>query len=127
MNKIKIHEFDPIIYPFKIWIIINKTPDILSEHFKEYSQKDILWGNSETSKLKAFSLKAYKKDNSSYGAILYFRNKNSMSYGLVAHEASHAAKFLFEHIDAEIYPHEPFEYVLGWIADCCYKVKSNKF
>jgi hypothetical protein len=49
-----------------------------------------------------------------------------MTYEIVAHESSHAAKYLFDHIRAEVEPHEPFEFVVGWIAGCCEKVKNNK-
>jgi hypothetical protein len=45
---------------------------------------------------------------------------------LPIHESSHAAKYLFKHIGADIKEHEPFEYVIGWVAGCCEKVKKNK-
>ena len=25
-NSMKIHEFNPVIYPYKVWIVIDKTP-----------------------------------------------------------------------------------------------------
>jgi hypothetical protein len=67
-----------------------------------------------------------RKENAAFGVIIFFRSKKSMSYELVAHESSHAAKYLFAHINADIKEHEPFEYVIGWIAGCCEKVKKNK-
>lgn len=128
MKKVQIHQFDPVIYPFKIWVVVNKTPDILSEHFKKYDGKDLIFVEGDGSnRLEAFVLKVQSKEKGNYGAVLYFRNRKSMTYELVSHESSHAAKFLFEHINADIFEHEPFEYVLGFIADCCYQVKTNKF
>ena len=128
MSKVQIHEFDTVIYPFKIWVMVNKTPDVISEHFKEYNGRDIIFVEGDGSnRMEAFSMKVRKKDNSMYGALIFFRNRKDMSAGLIAHESSHAAKYLFEHISADMNEHEPFEYVLEFIVDCCHKVKLNKF
>lgn len=56
---------------------------------------------------------------------MFFRSKK-ISFELAAHEASHAAKYLFEHIGADCSIHEPFEYVIGWIAGCVETVKNYK-
>lgn len=119
----EIHEFDPVIYPYKVWIVIAKTPVGIAERFRQYDNKEIQNIVEDTAGLNAFAMPVVAKDNSSYGVVVFFRSKASMSYGLVAHESSHAAKYLFEHINAEIKEHEPFEYVIGWIAECCEKVK----
>lgn len=122
----RIHEFDPVIYPYKLWIVIDKQPTIISEAFDEYSGNPIEFIERDTNNLEAFAMPVSKKENSNYGVVLFFRSKKSMSYELVAHESSHAAKYLFEHIGAEMKEHEPFEFVIGWIAGCCEKVKNNK-
>ena len=33
MEKSKVYTFDTIIYPFKIFVIINNNPEIISEYF----------------------------------------------------------------------------------------------
>ena len=122
----RIHEFDPVIYPYKLWIVIDKQPTIISEYFDEYSGNPIEFIERDTNNLAAFAMPVSKKEDSNYGVVIFFRSKRSMKYELVAHESSHAAKYLFEHIGAEIKEHEPFEFVIGWIAGCCEKVKNNK-
>ena len=123
--KTIIHEFDPIIYPYKIWVIVSKTPDIISDNFNEYDGKTITtWENTEN--FDAFAIPVRNKENNKFGCILYFRSKKSMTYNIIAHESSHASKYLFDHISADVKEHEPFEYVIGWIAECCGKVKLNK-
>lgn len=122
----KVHEFDPTIYPYKLWVIIDKNPDGLADLFDEYSGKPIEFIDRDTMGLRAFAMPVIKKENPYYGVVLFFRSKKSMTYELVAHECSHAGKYLFEHIGAEIKEHEPFEYVVGWMAGCCEKVKNNK-
>lgn len=124
--KQNIFEFDPVIYPYKLWIVIDKTPNIIVDKFNDY-KGDIIEGlELDTKNMDAFAMQVSRKDDKMLGATIYFRSKKSMSYDLVAHESSHAAKYLFEHIGADIKEHEPFEYVIGWIASCCEKVKNNE-
>ena len=121
MKKVMIHEFDPVIYPYKLWVVVDKKPNIISEMFNEYDGEEIKsWDN--TSNLDAFAMPVRKKDNSRFGCIIYFTSKKSMTYNIVSHESSHAAKYLFSHIGSDITEHEPFEYLLGWMAECCEKV-----
>ena len=122
-----IHKFDPVIYPYKLWVIVGKEPGDITNHFKEYKGKKIVFNEGEVDRSEAFTMPVQSiEDKPCYGVVMFFRSNKSMSFELVAHESSHAAKYLFEHIGAEVKEHEPFEYVVGWIADCCEKVKKNK-
>lgn len=115
----RFHQFDPVIYPYNVWVMINNNPHIISLNFLEDDKSEIIFTEKENRKAIAFTIPAIRKETGEYGVILFFRNKKSMTHKLVAHEATHAAKHLFEHIGADIKPHEPFEYVVGWIAECC--------
>ena len=37
-----IYEFDPVIYPFKLWVVVNKSPNHIADIFKEYNGKETL-------------------------------------------------------------------------------------
>lgn len=126
MKKSKIHEFDPVIYPYKLWVIISKKPTDITDNFLEYNGGEIRDIEKDTEMLGAFTMPVMDKKQTSYGVIIYFRSKKDISYQLVAHEASHAAKYLFSHIGADVEPHEPFEYVVGWVAGCIEKVKNKR-
>lgn len=117
------HEFDPVIYPYRLWVIIDKNPNVMVEHFKEYVGKEIVFEDGDVDRLEAFTMPVQSKENPRYGVVIFFRSKRDMTYEIVAHESSHAAKYLFEHINADISEHEPFEYVVGWIAGCIERVK----
>ena len=122
-----IYQFDPVIYPYKVWVIIDKKPNKIHEKFKEYSGKPIIFEDGSADRCEAFTMPVQSKGaDPYYGVILFFRSKRSMDYELVAHESSHAAKYLFEHIGADCNIHEPFEFVVGWIAGCCEAVKNGK-
>lgn len=125
MSRIPIHEFDPVIYPYKVWIVI-KDIKAIKDNFIGNDGESMNDIDENTKMLDAFVIPARKTDCNRYGVVVFFSSKKSMTYNIVAHEASHAAKYLFKHIGADIYEHEPFEYVVGWIAECCEKVLKNK-
>ena len=119
-----IQEFDPVIYPYKLWVLIAKNTDSISELFYEYSGEPLKFAIDTTGI--AYTTPVMEKETRKYGVLIFFKSKRDMTFETVAHEASHAAKYLFSHINASIDEHEPFEYVIGWIAKCCSQVKSKK-
>lgn len=124
--KMQICEFNPVIYPYKLWVVIGGAPSEIPDSFLGYDGKDIENIKDDTSNLEAFTMPVMDKEKNSYGVVIYFVSKKVMTCCAIAHESSHAAKFLFEHIGADMKEHEPFEYVVGWIADCCEKSRKNK-
>jgi len=126
MGKIQVHQFNPVIYPYKLWVIISQGTTIIPDTFYDDHGKEIVDFEPDTCKLEALAMPVKHKQSGHYGVVVLFRNRRNMDMGLVAHEASHAAKYLFDHINANPCPHEPFEYVVGWIAGCIERVKLNK-
>jgi len=120
MGKI-IHKFEQPIYPFDLWIGIGEVNlDIfLNEELEEI--EPIKYG-----KCNAFVYTVREKKTNKFGILMLFENKKSCSTGIIAHESSHAAKRVFEFIEADCSVHEPFEYLLEWIANCCEEVKNFK-
>lgn len=124
-TKVIFHQFDPVVYPYKIWISITKDYKEISKIFtyKNNNEIDILeYKNSYAS-----TDDVRERKTGLYGALIIFESKKQMTFEKVSHESCHAAKQLFEHIGADITPHEPFEYVVGFIAKCCGQVKINKY
>lgn len=121
-----IREFDPVIYPFRLWVIVGGTDKEITDSFLQYKGEEIESLDKGISKSEAFAMPVISKESNRYGVVVYFVNRRVMTCSVIAHESSHAAKFLFEHIGADVKEHEPFEYVVGWIAGCCEKAKKNK-
>lgn len=121
-----IREFDPVIYPFRLWGIVGGTDKEITDSFLQYEGEEIESLDKGISKSEAFAMPVISKESNRYGVVVYFVNRRVMTCSVIAHESSHAAKFLFEHIGADVKEHEPFEYVVGWIAGCCEKAKKNK-
>ena len=101
MNLMKVFEFDPVIYPYKLWVCLDKEPNKIEDLFDEYSGKKIVFIGGDTDIAKAFTMPVMDSKNRHYGVVVFIRSKASLTYELVAHEATHAAKYLFEHIGCD--------------------------
>ena len=125
MNKIQIHEFDPVIYPRKLWIVVTDSERILRDNFEyEGDIKDVL----ETSD--AFVFGCQNKESLKKGVCLCFLKKSLISTKYIAHESVHVASQIFFDCNMTMGfndgKDEHFAYLVGWIAECCEKVKLNK-
>lgn len=118
----KIKEFDPVIYPIKIWVCIGYD---IKELRKKFIQNDDI-ELQEVEDFNAYTQPVKRRKDNKLGIMIVFENYDYMSVEIISHEASHAAKIIFEHIDADMRPHEPFEYLLSWIAKCCEEVKVKQ-
>lgn len=129
MNIAKLYEFDPIIYPYKLWIRVgsNSLFKDIEEQFLDYEGNAIEGLKSDASKLQALTMPVMARNLSTYGVLICFRSKKELSnYELVAHECSHATKYLCAHTGIDLNVHEPSEYIIGWMAHCCMKIRQDK-
>ena len=122
----QLNSFNPIIYPFKLWVIVDNNPENLSKYFLNYDESPITDLNKVIDYFDAFTLAVMNKKDMNLGVVIFFTSKEKMTVKNIAHECSHATKILFEHIGAEITQDETFEYALGWMAECCEQVKLQK-
>lgn len=132
MKKTQIHQFDPILYPYKFWIIVTDDLKVVQDNFTERNGDNIKFVGSNTHEAMVLDIRKKSdpindKGQGLFGAVIIYRNKGYMSNKNIAHESSHATKRCFEHIGADVSEHEPFEYLLGWLVDCTNQVKLNKF
>jgi hypothetical protein len=70
MTKAIIHEFDPVIYPYKLWVIIAKDPDIIEEKFDEYTGGRIVFVPGDVDRSEAFAMPVSRKENPKFGVIV---------------------------------------------------------
>lgn len=121
--SVKIHQFDPQIYPRLVWVVIGeKKSGPLSERFEEIDDMD----ESTAACVKP----TYDRINKKGGILIRFATrKYARDVKIVCHEAAHAALAIFDYTDCIISPdnQEPFCYLVGWIAQCIREsVKSNQ-
>ena len=117
-----IHEFDPQIYPRLLWVTYGCPTSVLKDMFDgDVSNMD------KHSNADVINCRRTKPDVRG-GILIRFRRKSDMTMENIAHEAVHAALDIFDYVEARIASdnQEPFAYLVGWIADCCNKVKTDK-
>jgi len=120
---INIYEFDPAIYTQKLWVCVGENFDNLNGLFSDIDDEtDIDFGKFEN--YEAVTINAIKKETKDFGVLIIFKPKY-IDCKTIAHEASHAAGYIFHHIGADMDCGEPTAYLIGWVADCCEKVKKN--
>lgn len=116
-NKIKVHEFDPQIYPRKLWIALTTENKI-----------DDFDGISEMDKSCIAVVDHVHNNKTDKGGIMIrFSNTDKITNDIVTHEACHAAMEIIDYIGGKIdlNNQEYFCYLSGWIAKCCNEVLNE--
>lgn len=127
MSKVQIHQFDPVIYPVKLWVVATTDFKSLSDRFCDAeTKKDI--NTSFIDRHEAVTYYVQQKENPTYyGVLIATTSKSYLTTKLIAHESTHAADFIWQHTGERVSGDEANAYLVGWIAECCEKVKRNKF
>jgi len=124
-NKTVIHEFDPVIYPVKLWVIITINYEPLTQRFYEGLDKkplDIDFIQDH----EAVTCLVQSKETKNYGVLIVFCGHKYCKQNNITHETAHAVDFIWEHICEKNPGDEANAYLSGWIAECCEKVKNSK-
>lgn len=119
-----IHEFDPLIYPRKLWVTYDATPEELNKMFplgdtigNKFKKEEGFYGITDN---------VANSDNKG-GVLVRFENEDAMTSWNIAHEAIHAAGFICKYVGivADWSNDEAFTYLATWIVKCCEQVKSE--
>jgi len=126
MSKDKtIYEFDPVIYPVKLWVSITDDLNEVSETFMDFHTRMGISSKFD-SKLQAFIQVVERMNDGMVGIIAIFRSFEYCDTKTIAHESTHIARFLWDHLGENGTGIEADAYLVGWIAECIEKVKLNK-
>lgn len=110
-------EYDPVIYPRKLWVHIGY-------YFKELAQKAFY--NVVIDENKDYRGVEYgevvRKSDDKYGILVSFPNRKYMTMDVCAHEASHVCDDLENALNIK-HGDDPSAYLLGWIASCINKAR----
>lgn len=117
-----IHEFDPVIYPRRLWVVVNCPASVLNDMFED-KYEDL----PESASAEVVPARRLKPEVLG-GVLVRFKSKKDMTTSIITHESSHAAMEIYDYIGAkvDIQNQEPFSYLAGWVADCIDKVKKGK-
>jgi len=114
-----IHEFDPEIYPVKLWIVVGEDESICSMFRYKYNNKPIELDSDDIWIAKTTNL-LVKNDTDRYGIIISLNKIREISASNMAHEACHFTNKVYDFIEAlEIdLGGEQHAYFLGWTVEC---------
>lgn len=120
MEKQKIYEFDPQIYPRKVWVTVGVPFEELKDEFEDLKPME------EGSYAQVDHLRKLKPEVRG-GLLVRFENLDTLKkFGNITHESIHVATEIFDYIGAFHDPknQELFAYLCGWIAKCMDEVKQ---
>ena len=120
MEKQKIYEFDPQIYPRKVWVTVGVPFEELKDEFEDLKPME------EGSDAQVDHLRKLKPEVRG-GVLVRFENLDTLKkFGNITYESIHVATEIFDYIGAFHDPknQELFAYLCGWIAKCMDEVKQ---
>lgn len=125
MSIVKIHEFDPVIYPFKLWVCCTDNYKTLNTRFYSSEKQDLditpIYDNE--------GVTYYVKERcymGHYGCLVVFTRKEYFNIKLMAHEAAHVCDYLWEHVNEGEVGDEANAYFMGWVVDSMDKARKHK-
>lgn len=122
-KKLIVHQFDPEIYPFYLWITVDKDTNKLSEF---YTEDDTPVFFPLDPGIDAFVPQEILKYKGHKGFLIHFNEKKLMTVSNICHEVSHALRLIWNYLGEEYVGDEANAYLAGWISKCIEEVKLNK-
>lgn len=118
-----IYQFDPQIYPRRLWVSVGASTEELQGKF---GKEDIKEDLDDSYYAETYAVQ--QKEPLLGGVLIRFQDWKSMSPGNIAHEATHAAIEIFDYCDCriDVDNQEPFAYLVGWIVSCIEEVRNVK-
>jgi hypothetical protein len=129
--SVMIHEFFPEIYPFRLWVSIFDNND---EESDEGAYNKRYTAGREGNDMKP--LKLGESDGVTYfvtereglmkrGVLIVFNGKQGASPQNIAHEATHAARLIWDFLGEDVTGEEADAYLVGWIVKCVGEALSD--
>lgn len=108
-------EYDPVIYPRKLWVAIGLEHKDISNTFTDNNGEELKQPNKDYDGLTISEV--MRRTDNKMGEFVIFDTKKSMTMNVCTHEASHVCDAIEEVIGIE-HGGESSAYLLGWIASC---------
>ncbi len=122
----EIYEFDPQIYPRKVWIMTTKNLKYIQEHFCERNFNEI---DPVDYNFVACVIPCRRKSDRLLGFLLWIYDYKDLDIKVAAHEAYHLADGIVQDTGmcyVNSTGNEHVAYLVGYYTDCICKVKNKK-
>lgn len=132
--KGKIHEFNPIIYPTRLWVSYLPDARMVDKIFLFLDDDDEVVENtreeiSKHSTAICTTFSVVEKKTKWMGCLVIIFRKAEADVGIIAHEAGHCTDWLCDHLGVSGFSFregEARQYYTQWVANCIDKVLKNK-
>lgn len=118
MTKKGYYEYDPEVYPRRLYIMIGATEEDVRKCFDDVGEPD----SDGKDDIAATTIpEVISKANGKYGNLIVFRSKRDMDIGKVSHEAFHVLGSIMDVMPLKREPYgtnEHLSYLLQWIVRC---------
>lgn len=134
-KKTIFHEFDPLLYPIKVWVSVcphhtqvQRKFYALSEDNEALEFNQSILADDNCTIASTFPVSAKKDYQGGLLVIVYKQKRFTTNY--ITHEAAHCADFFAERLGlttGKFHDGEAYAYLIGWIAECIENaVKSSR-
>lgn len=121
------HKFANHIYPLNLVVVITNNQTAVTDRFLDDKGKEM---DDFPTNCEAFAQSVVEKETLERCDLIVFRKKEYATVSTICHESFHAALSMMDKMGVRVFegdPNEHVAYLLGWIADCCNQVVTNKF
>lgn len=135
-NKYKIYEFNPIIYPFRLWVGVQVPAKDIQDKFFAHNFDDTISDFTDKELLQtsvaATTLPVVERKDNWIGCLININRKDKLTVGVMAHEATHVCDMLSDRLGLvgeidKMFSHgEARAYFVEWVANCINEVKQGK-
>ena len=134
MEKTKIYEFDPVIYPFRLYVAVMPTFDECDSRFYFLDYDDEVVDDAEkeftrSSSSIATTFVVSNREDGWKGCLVAIWKRSQCGAGVCAHEATH----VYDYVDNSLGLNcntfasgEPKAYLVQWITNQIYSVLKGK-
>ena len=121
------YEYDPVIYPRKLWVMPQATETDINKCFTGMNGEKLSVDDDDYFGL-TFS-NVMSKAGNKYGVLVVFKGKASMTMGNICHESSHVLDAFMDVLPLAREPrghNEHLSYLLQWIGDCINRARLGQ-
>lgn len=128
-KEVQIHQFDPVLYPRKLWVVKGKDAIASIQDMFQYNDGSEISLGDFVDKFYAITMNVINKKTEDLGVLIWMKYKTDVPS--IAHEFVHFARYVFNDcgmtMGFEDGKDEHFAYLVGFCADCINQVVINKF
>lgn len=123
MKKFRYYEYDPVIYPSKLWVCVGGCITDIAKIFDDKDGSDKLISKEDVEDSDALTFPAILHESMDYGVVVWLHKLSAVDDSTVTHEAIHAVNFMFSHLGValDLENDESQAYLGGFIGSCIAK------